>query len=438
MKTIAAAETTTALFGKSQRVLAWLPPLLLFCLSLPVYLVLTAQFDELAVFQQYNLLFDADPNARLGCFANGWGGEGRSLAHPNLCNLINPPIRVLALLLKTSGLAAPGLERQLALLVAPLFASASLVLLYACLLLLGCRPAYAFSLGLLAGASVSQLIFGSIPDHFILGGFSLTLTAWLLLYSIRQGRLPLLPWIGAGALVASITITNFLLFLCALAAACATLPERAQALRRAVLAALLAIAAVGAIKLPLDRAYAEHEGLSQARDFATAYLQHAPLQRLADFPLMAVASFAAPEILQVPQRLQEDGRRYHFQLTFGPGHYSSPLGLAAAVAIAALFASALWQAWHRRRPGFPAKRAVLLFIGAALSFNALFHAFWGSEYFLYSQHWLFACYLLFGFMDQPAQTRTALPLALCLLAAGLVLGNNFLVLQDIMRQLAAS
>jgi hypothetical protein len=107
-----------------------LTALMLVALCFPIYTLLAWKFDALGVFEQYNVLFDADPSARLGCFAQGWGGDGRSIAHPNLCNLINPPIRVAAAALQALGIGGADVARQLALLVAPAAAAAAVVLMF--------------------------------------------------------------------------------------------------------------------------------------------------------------------------------------------------------------------------------------------------------------------------------------------------------------------
>lgn len=424
------SDTPTA---KSRLLRLWLPALLLAALGLSGYLLAGAAFDALGVFQQYNVLFDADPNTRLICFATGWGGEGRSLAHPNLCNLVNPPIRVLALALQTAGLAGPGVERQLALVVAPFFATASVVLLYATLLLLGCRTAFAFTLALLYEVSFSQLIFGSIPDHFILGGFSLGLTMWLLIYSIDKRRLDLIPWALTGALVASITITNFLLFLLALAAACAAVLQRSQALLKGLLVTALALTTLLAVKLPLDAWYGDKTDFDQAQVLAERYLRDAPLQRLPSFLPIAVASFAAPDSNRIPQRLNDEKARYDFQLTLEEGRYSSPLAIAAATAVAALLLAGLCCGYRCARQGGRREWALLVVVLGTFAFNAVLHAGWGSEYFLYSQHWLLAGCLLLAFIDRSAPAHSPLPLLACATTAGLVLTANLFAMASLLR-----
>jgi len=163
--------------------------LVLALILLPTYLWTGAALDDLGIYDQYNILYDADPNTRLPCFAEGWG-DGRSLVHPNLCNLINPVIRIIAAPFEITGLVAgESLRRQLALAVAPLFAVASIGVLLLILRRVGCRMSIAFPIALLYGFSFSHWLFGSMPDHFALGGFSLAVAFWLLVDSVQRRRL---------------------------------------------------------------------------------------------------------------------------------------------------------------------------------------------------------------------------------------------------------
>ncbi len=410
--------------GTARRLVA----LFLVVLSFAVYWWVGGTFDRLDVYAQYNVLYDADPNARLPCYANGWG-DGRSLVHPNLCNLINPWVRMIAMPAAILGLAdAEQVRYGLSLMVAPLFAGLSVALVFSSLLLLGCRGAAALALTLLYAFSFSQLLFGSIPDHFALGGFSLTLSLWLMLLSLCQRRIRVLPWALAGALTLSVTLTNALLFILFFALAAVPSLGRKQALRTGVRIGALAVALVLLVKVPMDIAYGGGRNeLGAARDFTGAYLHEQPLAALAEFPGTVVAAFVAPESTTLPQRENLQEGRYPFQLTLkGKAYaYPSPLARAAAMVMATLLIVALGAGITLARAGDALDRALLGAATGSLLFNALLHAGWGSEYFLYSQHWFAASTLLLAFIARSVLGRSrALPVAFTT-AAVLVAAANF-------------
>lgn len=415
--------------------------LVLALLLLPTYLWTGATFDNLDVYEQYNVLYDADPNTRLPCFANGWG-DGRSFVHPNLCNLVNPVIRLIAAPAELVGLAeAETVRRQLALAVAPTFAVAAVGVLFLTTRRVGCRMSIAFPVALLYGFSFSQWIFGSIPDHFALGGLSLTLALWLLVDSVQRGHIGVLRWAAAGAFAASITISNLALFgLVFLAAAVPTL-GRVAAVRQGALVALLALAMTFAVKVPLDALYGSASPPSAAAaQFTVAYVRDQPASNLAQYPGIVVGAFAAPQSTTLPQREALSGGHYDFQFSLiGQAYtYTTPLARAAAATMAILLVAATLAAAYRYRAGFALDRVLTVAIGGIIATNGLLHAVWGSEYILYSQHWLGAAVLTLAFLARtPLASSRALPVAFTL-AAALVMTANLEAIVELQTLLAGS
>ena len=91
--------------------------------SLVLYGWLMRLWQAHGVFVQYNIVFDADPNAGLGQFAHGSipYGSAAGFAHPILPFFLSVPFRVIAALLEGAHLISdPSLLREsMALWVAP-------------------------------------------------------------------------------------------------------------------------------------------------------------------------------------------------------------------------------------------------------------------------------------------------------------------------------
>lgn len=378
---------------------AWLAAVLLAVFSSTLYLKLALDFEQLKVSAQYDVLFDSDPNTRIACYATGWG-SGRSFAHPNLCNLVNPPVRIAAAALIKSGIADNDVDqvrRQVALVVTPVSGGLTVGLLFATLLLLGVKPMPAGTLAALYAVAFSQLIFASIPDHPALGGLSIALPVWLLAASVtRQPQRPLF-WVVAGVLAFSITITNFLIFLFLLALALLYTGGYRQALRQGLKVATLALAAALLFKLPLDLRYGGSTDIGTVSGFAQDWLREEGIRGVLAYPRVLVESIVAPEpIVMDNPRLAPDGSGYPFKLWLEGGRYNNVFSLAAALLLSALMLGGLARGLATATAA-RAEHTLFVAIAGLLLFNGFFHGVWGSQYFLYSQHWLFASCLLIAF-----------------------------------------
>jgi hypothetical protein len=91
---------------------------LLAVLSFALHLGLTREFERLGVFDQRDLLFDADPDSRLAAFS---AGRHLGIKHPNLMPYFSPPIGAAAKLIVSVLPSADEREvrRRLGILVVP-------------------------------------------------------------------------------------------------------------------------------------------------------------------------------------------------------------------------------------------------------------------------------------------------------------------------------
>lgn len=358
---------------------------------------LAQRWRALGVFDQYNVLFDADPNQRLGCFAHGWQQEGRSIQHPNLCNFINPPVRALAKgLASVGGGSEEALREAIALRILPAAGTLNTLAVYGIATFAGMTFLPALLLAALSASAFSGLVFFSIPDHFGLGGLSLTLAFLLGLADLRAGHLRWPRWLALAVLTAGITITNLLG--CA-AVACCVLRRSStwrSALSRAALLMVVAVAANLVLQKLLNLAYhAEGGDLATTVQFTQSYLRADPLATLTRFPLALAEAIAPATVGTVAARLAATPEtRYLFVFSLE----AVPMALGFGLALAGIGALALAGGARAGLGGTAAGSALLPAALLLLAWNGVLHAVWGNEYFLYSQHWQAAMWFLFALL----------------------------------------
>lgn len=400
---------------------------------------LERQLDKLQVFAQYDVLFDADPNIRVIGFAHGWGAFNRNLMHPNLANFINPPLRFVARSLQMAGVVSEEVltvRRSLALLVTPLVSALQALALVVLFRRLGSTWFPALLLALLGSVAFSQLIFGSLPDHFALSNLVLT-GAFILSVELARGETIHWPaWLLLGWLAAGITLTNLLIVALLLWVPLLMRQRRWRwPTRQAAILVGIALAVTFVSFHLLNLGYdAEPQPPPAAVQWSGNFWRDDPAVNLRRFPT-ALADAVAPTGPQaIPIRyLWPRDSRYIFQFTLDEGgEIFSRRNLLGTAVFVLLIAGTLA---HLRVGGH--RRTLALAALAVLAFNALFHALWGHEYFLYSQHWLTASlFLLAGILSvRPhLQAFTLTLLAALVVAVGM---NNLLNLQLVLAALEA-
>jgi hypothetical protein len=400
---------------------------------------LERQLSELHAFKQYDVLFDTDPVVRLVGFSHGWGPYNRNFLHPNLANFINPPLRAVAKGLQLAGLGGSdplALREALGLMVNPLFSALQALAALALFLRLGFSRPAAFLLALLGAGAFSQIVFGSIPDHFALSGFFLTLIFIVAADLLqRQGEILWPAWLFVGWLIASITVSNLailgLVFWVSL-----RFCRRPQATRKTLLLMLATAALTFATYSLLNLGYeAEPQPPRKSFSWTLYFLRPDAIANLLRFPTAVADSIAPPEPEVTNIRyLNPVDARFEFQFTLAetPLIFTGDNWLGTLVFLL-LVAGALG---HYRAGG---SRRGLLWCGlAVLAFNGLFHSVWGHEYFLYSQHWLIAAvFLAAGVFSQRPRLGPAVFVLVTLLTATVLL-NNFLNIRLLLQTLAAA
>src|SRR6185503_8121905 len=207
--------------------------------------------------------------------------------HPNVRNLVHPPVRLLAAVLRLvrpDG-SAQEARADAALLVAPAAAGVTTAAVFLILRLLGASLGAAATGALVEACAFSGLVFGSIPESYALSGAALAVAFLLLAESARgSGRLRVIPWTLVASTAFGITVTNLALVGIPLFFAA----TRALGSRRRGAAAsaglLLVAAAVGVLELlALNAAYGEHLPLRKLARTDT-FLAARPAETLRSFP----------------------------------------------------------------------------------------------------------------------------------------------------------
>lgn len=372
------------------------------------------RFDGLQVFDQYNVLFQADPNERIFAISHGWGSSGRNLAHPNFSNFMSPPIRVVALVATRLGVTdrdEEDVRRSLGLVVVPAVSGLMSAALFLLFLYLGCSLVTSIMLALLGMVSFSSLVFGSIPDHLTASALVITAGYFLLLESQRSNRIRKWPWAITAFIAAGITITN----LVSVAILLLTAMWRARyAWRRSL--TIVAAAGAATVLVTYGSAFVMNAALhgrqiesERSVNWVRNFVSDNPAAQALQFPV-AVANTFAPSGLSIggPTASFQPDDRYQFRFTLDEMPPVSARMILSVITLALVTAGVVLTLRSRDSSGDTLHR-YLLPAGMAsigiLTWNWLLHAAWGDELFLYSQHWFVAALVLIAIATQLVTQR---------------------------------
>jgi len=361
---------------------------LIFMLVFPLNLSIEYSLRNNNMFEQLDTLFNIDIPNRYNLFADGSGGDGLSLMHPNLF-LVHAPVRVISMGLEKGAVTSDSnkTRREVAMVVSPLVAAMTAIVLFLLLTNLNVAPFRAILVSLFSAYSFSGLIFGSVTDHFIIGGLSIVLTFWLAERTIAKQNLAIIPWVLVGVFVASVTVTNFAIFAIILFLMTVMYKELDPALRKTILISVLAIAITFSLHLAVSYIKNGVFGINQS-SYGSVQLDdflHFSIDNFSEVLFVIINSISPAGYVSLLDSFGELVFTFERPLKVQfvkilPGLLTLSLVLAGAVA-----------GW---RSG---KRKIQYFVYACvlvLVFNLSFHLFWGDEYFLYSQHWNIALFIL--------------------------------------------
>jgi len=140
-----------------------------------VQALLAAHWDANGVFDQFNVIFDTDPNQIKGQFSHGWTtGE---FNHPLLSYYFSTPIRTVVAALSRLGLINDQImtRETIALYIPPVLSGIKGASIFFSFRFLGLSSVEAALTSLVAALSFSSLIFGSTPSSYVVSGTGLSL-----------------------------------------------------------------------------------------------------------------------------------------------------------------------------------------------------------------------------------------------------------------------
>jgi len=167
---------------------------------------------------------------------------------------------------------------------------------------------------------------------------------------------------------------------------------RREALKAATHAGIVLILIVGinvGLGFAMNTIFHFNNGLDSRRlTFIEMYLnKQSPIQKFSESP-SAVANAIAPPSVRVVEnalgRANKDGYEFMFTLQGIPGLFSGEDALGLIVILLMIAGCVRYLIANRT---FQILAICSLLV---LAFNLIFHAIWGVEYFLYSQHWYFS------------------------------------------------
>ncbi len=404
----------------------WVCGLALGLTMFALYYSLTIRFDQLKIFEQPNILFHADPMWRIRSFSHGWGWSDRNLVHPNLGTFFSLPIRAVAKLSVWSGIydgSEEDLRRFLATFLVPLFAAATVTIVYFSLHLAGLRIWQSLLVALIGGCSFSQLIFGSIPDHFAIGGFCIAGGVLLSVDMLRnEGRIRWPAWTVLGIFTVGITSTNIMWVGLLFCFSMYYVRRDWKVVLKTMVIWIFLIIPVTVLVAEMGKRLYDQDDQIWSMSQLTTYkedVNEEGIFKLASAPATVANTFSPSNLDTTENPAADDygGRSYMF--TLENSHGIIPVLLVSALIILGTVGW-IWE------------KSVFRVLGVAcvliLLLNLLMHALAGSEYFSFSQHWLIpALILMAGNFRLPSRYKVVGICGLVTMAVLMILNNIWFI-----------
>ena len=178
----------------------------LLCYSLAI------DWYENSYFSVLDIFFDSDPNFNLNSFSHGWGR--RAITHP-LLEFLTVPVRIVEIIYSSFFVITDRLHFRelLALSVSPVFSSLTLIFIYKTLIILDIKPLDASIFTSIFAVSFTNIIFAVIPESYAISCFFVSL---LIFYFFKNERLKesgnSVFWFSIAVFLSGTTVTNICIF----------------------------------------------------------------------------------------------------------------------------------------------------------------------------------------------------------------------------------
>ena len=402
--------------------LSWLELAVLSCVAVvivAVHLYLAWIWNGLEVFSQYNVLFNADPNAWTGRLAHGYRIE--CYFHPLAGYFFAVPIRALGMVaqLGASTLDVLRFREAIALGISPLTAGIKCFCLYIVFRKLNLRKTESALACALSVFAFSSVVYSATPEGYAMSAASMAFILLCAVVGMKRSWLHLLLLLGfSGFISLGITISNAIFHGWSAWAAFAARGESPlRALVRAV--AFSACTAVAVIMASAALSNIREPGYGwpplPAR-VVTKYTLSLSTQcrNVLHYPAILARSFVPTVPQRVPNTLAAVNRSpIKFELAYTAENSSRwamwPLGIAAVL----VFGGGTWCAC---RQGGMWRWLGLANTASLLTFGTLY-SLWGNNPFLYVQYFNVPAVFLAAawFTWEPLRTKTVYAVAAVLL-----------------------
>jgi len=137
--------------------------------------ILANIWAEKGIFDQYEIIFDSDPNEWLLFYSTGYGFE--SLQHPLANYIVSPFLRIIEKICSIFGMVedSEAFKLTLSLYVAPFVTALKAVTFYTIFRLLNITWLQALLASAIAALAFSSVVFGATPESYPISGFAFAL-----------------------------------------------------------------------------------------------------------------------------------------------------------------------------------------------------------------------------------------------------------------------
>jgi hypothetical protein len=292
-------------------------------------------------------------------------------------------------LLHLTDLNGEQLRKEIGLLIVPAAFGANLCLLFSIGRQIGLRMHECLLLTLLALVSFSNIIFASLPDHFPISNTLITAAFyWSLTRFKKDATLSHKSLFVLGILFAGITVTN-IAFLGIITASFMYFSDTRRMTGYAKLCGVLMLSVLTAYALGMSWDVITGRNIYVSYHNRFFHLEISTiLSVFASFPTVLADSIVGPLPAAIPNlNPHYPGATIAFQFSYRqqPSILTGAFlpGLFTLVAI-------LCGAFGLFRSQDTSHRALLSVAVLIIMSNWAMHTLWGFEFFLYSQHWIFA------------------------------------------------
>ena len=352
---------------------------------------LALYWHSIGIFQQFNVIYDSDPNLWLKYFRTGHSGG--TPTHPLLVYYVAPPIAAISWLVSFFYYFEDAFvfREYLAVLASPLVTSLKCICIYMAVKLMGLSRFKSFFIACVSALSFSSLAFGALPSSYPFTGFLFALAYTLAILSfIYANKLTLWGTVLAGFFAIGVTSSNvahlgWLLWLRffeksgRLVSSFLKSASISAVILIAVLASYFALTVVRGGQLVVSDLISNDKSFLEAH---TPELSESIIN-FVRFPERIARTYIPTEPVKKDNRLYIEGEdKYNFELTYNYielNMHSALLWIIASIVLLGglMIAYRLGGLW----------RWIGLSAAGSVATYWLLYSYFGYNTYLYSQHW---------------------------------------------------